>query len=528
MMYATMTISGSDHRWPDGKRLHLLAALLGERPLTKSGAPMLRCMTANTQPAPRCSRRRRPPEEQHPGRDSRSSEHYFCFGSAHHEAAAQPGLPRAVPRQVLPFALTRGVMLLASATLYVGTDISEKVNRTRFYDGSGKEIGARLESVNDLPGSRDLAQEAISRAVLSDAKEILWGLEATNLFWWHLATFLTTNPELLARGLKCYTFNPRQVSKFKESYPDIGKDDWTDAMVIADRLRFGRLPAECYLDERYQPLQRLTRYRRHLVRQLVREKNLALSYVYLKLSAYSIERPLSDTFGATSQQILEGYLTPDEIVAAPIEELAALIKEHSRGRVADPEEVAKVVKQAANRSYALPKSMVEPVNLILSSSLTSVRTLKAQLKPIEKAIATELRATPPQTLQTIPGLGPVFAAGIVSEIGDVRRFEREESLAKFCGLTWRRHQSGEFEGESRPLTKTGNAYLRYYMVEAANSVRLSCPEEFGSYYQKKFAEATRHRHRRALVLTARKLVRLVHSMLRSGRIYQPPATRGSR
>jgi hypothetical protein len=30
------------------------------------------------------------------------------------------------------------------------------------------------------------------------------------------------------------------------------------------------------------------------------------------------------------------------------------------------------------------------------------------------------------------------------------------------------------------------------MVEAANSVRLSCPEEFGSYYQKKFAEATRH------------------------------------
>lgn len=63
------------------------------------------------------------------------------------------------------------------------------------------------------------------------------------------------------------------------------------------------------------------------------------------------------------------------------------------------------------------------------------------------------------------------------------------------------------------------------MVEAANSVRLSCPEEFGSYYQKTFREAPRHKHRRALVLTARKLVRLVHSMLRSGRIYQPAGTR---
>jgi transposase len=224
-------------------------------------------------------------------------------------------------------------MLLANTALYVGTDISERVNRTRFYDASGKEIGARVESQNDLPGSTDLAGESLARAQSIGAKEILWGLEATNLFWWHLATFLTTHPELLARGLRCYTFNPRQVKKFKDSYPDIGKDDWTDAMVIADRLRFGRLPAECYLDERYQPLQRLTRYRRHLVSQLVREKNVALGYVYLKLSAYSLERPLSDTFGATSRELLEGYLTPDEIAAAPIEELAALVKERSRGRV---------------------------------------------------------------------------------------------------------------------------------------------------------------------------------------------------
>lgn len=416
-------------------------------------------------------------------------------------------------------------MLLASTTrLYVGTDISERVNRSRFYDASGKEIGGRVHSQNDLPGSSDLAGEALSRAALTGAKEILWGLEATNLFWWPLATFLTTHPELLSRGLRCYTFNPRQVKKFKESYPDMGKDDWTDAMVIADRLRFGRLPAECYLDERYQPLQRLTRYRRHLVTQLVREKNVALGYVYLKLSAYGLEQPLSDTFGATSREILEGYLTPDEICAAPIEELASLVKEHSRGRVADPGEVAKVVQQAARRSYRLSAPMVEPVNLVLSSSLLTIRTLNAQLKPIEKAIAAELEATPPQTLSTIPGLGPVFTAGIVSEIGDIGRFEREESLAKFCGLTWRRHQSGEFEAEEKPLTKTGNAYLRYYMVEAANSVRLSCPE-FGSYYNKKFREATRHKHRRALVLTARKLVRLIHSMLRSGRIYQPAGTR---
>jgi len=106
-------------------------------------------------------------------------------------------------------------MRLADRTLYVGTDISERVNRSRFYDTGGGEVGGRVESPNDLPGSSDLAQEAIYRAALCSAEEILWGLEATNLFWWPLATFLTTHPELLALGLRCYTFNPRQIKKFK-------------------------------------------------------------------------------------------------------------------------------------------------------------------------------------------------------------------------------------------------------------------------------------------------------------------------
>ena len=142
----------------------------------------------------------------------------------------------------------------SSITLFVGTDVSQATNRTRFYDAAGVEIGRRYQSANDLPGARALAAEAILRADTVGADEIRWALEATNLFWWHLATHLTTSPELVARRLKLYSFNPRVVSKFRESYPDLGKDDWVDAMVIADRLRFGRLPAECYLDERYQPV----------------------------------------------------------------------------------------------------------------------------------------------------------------------------------------------------------------------------------------------------------------------------------
>jgi hypothetical protein len=66
--------------------------------------------------------------------------------------------------------------------------------------------------------------------------------------------------------------------------------------------------------------------------------------------------------------------------------------------------------------------------------------------------------------------------------------------------------------------------LRYDLVEAANSVRQHCPE-YGQYYAAKKAETPRHAHKRALVLTARKLVRLIDALLRTQARYQPPAER---
>lgn len=45
-------------------------------------------------------------------------------------------------------------------------------------------------------------------------------------------------------------------------------------------------------------------------------------------------------------------------------------------------------------------------------------------------------------------------------------------------------------------------------------------EEYKAYYQKKYAEVTKHRHKRALVLTARKFVRLVFALLSKGQIYR--------
>jgi len=49
------------------------------------------------------------------------------------------------------------------------------------------------------------------------------------------------------------------------------------------------------------------------------------------------------------------------------------------------------------RSYRLPKGMVEPVNLVLTSSLQTIHALGTQPKPLDKAIDAQPAATLPQT-----------------------------------------------------------------------------------------------------------------------------------
>lgn len=114
-----------------------------------------------------------------------------------------------------------------------------------------------------------------------------------------------------------------------------------------------------------------------------------------------------------------------------------------------------------------------------------------------------------------------FTAGIIAKIGDINRFQSQAAVAKYAGLVWAQHQSGNFEAQHTRLIKSGNRYLRYYLLEAANSVR-RCDSEFRRYYDLKFKEVNQYQHKRALALTARKLVRLIFRLLKDNRLYKLP------
>jgi len=219
--------------------------------------------------------------------------------------------------------------------------------------------------------------------------------------------------------------------------------------------------------------------------------------------------------------LLSESLSLDDLAAMPIEELADLLQHKGRGRFADPTKLANALRKAAKDSYRLGKVMQDSIDVVLGSYALMIRTIKEQIKSLDSAIERLLEAIPEsQCLLSIPGIGKVYTAGILAEIGQIERFEDQAKLAKYAGLYWKRKQSGNFESEHTSLTRTGNHYLRYYLVEAANSVQRHEPV-YREFYLKKYREVPKHQHKRALVLTARKLVRLVDVLLRNHQLYAP-------
>ena len=146
--------------------------------------------------------------------------------------------------------------------------------------------------------------------------------------------------------------------------------------------------------------------------------------------------------------------------------------------------------------------------------------MEQQIKAFDKAIAEQMKLIP-NTLTSVKGIGPVFSAGIIAEIGDINRFSNQAALAKYAGLAWKQRQSGDFEAQHTRMIPSGNRYLKYYLGEAAMSL-VRCDTEYSRFYHLKYNEVNKYQHKRALALTARKFVRLVFLLLKDNCLYRTP------
>ena len=365
------------------------------------------------------------------------------------------------------------------STLFVGIDVSSKSNQVYAMDfEENKYISAPFG--NNQPGADALADMiADCMRKHKNLDTIIVVLESTSVYSIHISNFLSTSEVLMPYKPYVFCVNPKTTANYRKSYVGMEKTDPTDAFLIADFARVGRTKKlEPWRGSQFIALKRLTRHRMHLTECITREKTYMVSNLYLKFSELHLlegdNKPFGNVYGATASAVLTEFMSPQEIIDSSEEDLLKFISVKSRNRISDISKTTELLRKAARDSYRLDKCMYEPLSISIASSFNCIHAYQREIKLIDEAIMKCINGMSPNALlilQSIPGIGPVWASGIISEIGDITAFHSSDALAKYAGLYWPKGDSGDFTSEDNRISKAGNSYLRYYFGEAASSVR---------------------------------------------------------
>jgi len=291
-------------------------------------------------------------------------------------------------------------------------------------------------------------------------------LEATYGWYWAADVLEAAGAEVhLAHPLGVKAFTYRRV-----------KDDQRDAADLADLLRMGRLPEAWIAPLPVRELRELTRYRA----KLVGLRTSCKDQVHAVLAKLGVPVTCTDIFGTAGSAWLDQLRLPQPY-AGKVTSLRHLAGE-------------------------------------LSTEITMLSQVTASLLAGDPGY---------QVIQQLPGIGPVHAAVIIAEIGDVTRFKSAAQLCSWAGLT-PRHRESDAKVVRGHITKQGSPVLRWALIEAVQ--RIPRDSVIGAAKQAIIDRRGKQARSIAKVAAARRLLTLVFYGLRDGQIRclssspgQPPA-----
>jgi transposase len=157
-----------------------------------------------------------------------------------------------------------------------------------------------------------------------------------------------------------------------------------------------------------------------------------------------------------------------------------------------------------------------PAGLLLTQQLALLRELALRIREDEKALEAVMEASPAlDHVRSLPGMGPILAAVVVSEIDNISRFPSAQKLCGYAGLCPSTSSSGgkTFQGKLLPRC---NKWLRWAFVEAA-WVAVGCSPYFGDFYRRK--RSLGKKANIAILATARLMARIAWQLLTQARDY---------
>lgn len=314
-----------------------------------------------------------------------------------------------------------------------------------------------------------------------------------------------------ATEYRLLNINNLKLARFKEIFPGAAKTDPIDSRKGLELFQLQRtLPlAKNILQEVYaipqanQELKRLTRRRKRLVKERV---------IYIN-TLQSDLRALSPGLVEITKDVKNVWFLNFLASSSDLRELArkpekALLNIKQVGK-----KYAAIIREwQKNAIFSDDLSFMSPM---LKQDIARIIELRKMIRELDKQIVERLKDSRiGQRLLSIKGFGVTSCGELAGEIGCIKRFKKESSLALYMGMAALDNSSGTHKGSKR--SKQVNRHAKSAMMAAVDHQRRGS-EQSQRYYEKKRLEGKKHNQ--AIRSLGRHLSRVIYKMLKNDRDY---------
>ena len=396
-------------------------------------------------------------------------------------------------------------------TYYVGIDVSKFKHTCCIISEHGEIIKKSFDFSNSKEGFDSLIEIFKSIDQTDSSFQIV--MEATGHYHECLFRYLVANNYL------AQIKNPVVIARFKQSeYLDKAKTDNLDALLIAQYASKHPFSPSMLKSYNIERIRRISRAKYFLYQDKERTINHLHRYLdesFPELIPFlrkrgDIKRYQGRSFfdSKTTLWFLENFPSAKKFSNAR-SETAEKLRRMSKGAfsLVKFNELRKMAKESIGVAY-------QETEEIIIQLVQELRNIQERNDKLDELLIPLIDETAPNLL-TVPGIGYRLAGLLISEIGDASEFPSADKIIKFAGLDVRVYQSGTIEKHGA-IRKRGSPLLRYALFQAAEKARIHCPE-IAEFYSKKKGEGKHPIC--ALTHTARKILRIVWAILKTGQNY---------
>lgn len=378
--------------------------------------------------------------------------------------------------------------------LFVGIDWADQKHDCHIIDSQGKE------SAMELPHTPEAINQWIATMTeKAHGGKIVIMLEQSKGPLIHALMF--------RQNIVLYPINPKQLSRYRESYPGgDGKSDPTDAMYLARLLRERIETLKAWLpdDEQTRLLNRLCEQRRFVVgnQTKLRQQLISVLKQYFPV--------VLELFGKSHQldlllAVLKRWPDPKQLRRADRQLISRVLREHGVQNEERQKELLDVIRSSP--LLCDDSALITPMSMTAKHLAQQIEGSIKTIEQFDEKIRESFKAhTDAHLFASLRGAGPALAPRLLCAFGSQRdRWSDADELASFSGIAPVTRQSGKQRHVQRRYACP--KYLRQTFHEFAAAARTWCPWTKARY---QMLRDQGMKHHAALRKLARSWIRILY------------------